>query len=110
MSALKPVAVFSLPVVLFKSSSSPKTVLSLVKQPSWQVARACGESAKQASTSGMRTGRIVVFLDLVSGFMVLPFFFPARSEEHTSELQSPMYLVCRLLLEKKKKKNKLLHS
>src|SRR5437764_8589531 len=30
-----------------------------------------------------------------------------RSEEHTSELQSPMYLVCRLLLEKKKKqKNK----
>src|SRR5437762_9478189 len=29
-----------------------------------------------------------------------------RSEEHTSELQSPMYLVCRLLLEKKKKKRK----
>src|SRR5437764_5605323 len=27
-----------------------------------------------------------------------------RSEEHTSELQSPMYLVCRLLLERKKKK------
>src|SRR5437762_8621572 len=27
---------------------------------------------------------------------------PTRSEEHTSELQSPMYLVCRLLLEKKK--------
>src|SRR5437762_5833430 len=30
----------------------------------------------------------------------------SRSEEHTSELQSPMYLVCRLLLEKKKKKKK----
>src|SRR5437764_11772929 len=29
-----------------------------------------------------------------------------RSEEHTSELQSPMYLVCRLLLEKKKKQKK----
>src|SRR5438552_9484949 len=29
-----------------------------------------------------------------------------RSEEHTSELQSPDHLVCRLLLEKKKKKNK----
>src|SRR5690348_18177819 len=28
-----------------------------------------------------------------------------RSEEHTSELQSPVHLVCRLLLEKKKKKN-----
>src|SRR2546426_5102695 len=29
---------------------------------------------------------------------------PKRSEEHTSELQSPCNLVCRLLLEKKKKK------
>src|SRR5207248_6834130 len=29
-----------------------------------------------------------------------------RSEEHTSELQSPYDLVCRLLLEKKKKNNK----
>src|SRR5438445_9261312 len=29
-----------------------------------------------------------------------------RSEEHTSELQSRQYLVCRLLLEKKKNKNK----
>src|SRR3712207_7085796 len=29
----------------------------------------------------------------------------ARSEEHTSELQSRQYLVCRLLLEKKKKKH-----
>src|SRR2546422_9559792 len=28
---------------------------------------------------------------------------PARSEEHTSELQSRLHLVCRLLLEKKKK-------
>src|SRR5207244_10397515 len=30
--------------------------------------------------------------------------WPPRSEEHTSELQSPDHLVCRLLLEKKKKK------
>src|SRR3712207_8073275 len=30
---------------------------------------------------------------------------PLRSEEHTSELQSRQYLVCRLLLEKKKKSN-----
>src|SRR5256885_3213807 len=32
-------------------------------------------------------------------------FEDERSEEHTSELQSPCNLVCRLLLEKKKKKN-----
>src|SRR5205823_11254476 len=33
-----------------------------------------------------------------------------RSEEHTSELQSLAYLVCRLLLEKKKKKIKYYHT
>src|SRR2546426_5749793 len=32
----------------------------------------------------------------------------ARSEEHTSELQSPCNLVCRLLLEKKKKKKTIM--
>src|SRR3712207_6854719 len=34
---------------------------------------------------------------------------PARSEEHTSELQSRQYLVCRLLLEKKKNINNTIH-
>src|SRR2546429_4046746 len=34
---------------------------------------------------------------------------PIRSEEHTSELQSRLHLVCRLLLEKKKK-NEHLHT
>src|SRR5438477_11714955 len=34
---------------------------------------------------------------------------PDRSEEHTSELQSHVNLVCRLLLEKKKKKNRQNH-
>src|SRR2546429_997319 len=34
-------------------------------------------------------------------------FKKLRSEEHTSELQSRLHLVCRLLLEKKKKKNTL---
>src|SRR2546426_12311768 len=68
-------AVLSLPIVLFDSASSPRTVFWSVKQPSWHVARACGESAKQASTSGMRrnarkgdrfikflNGRVVVFI------------------------------------------------
>src|SRR5690348_17770632 len=35
---------------------------------------------------------------------------PFRSEEHTSELQSPVHLVCRLLLEKKKKNKKIKNS
>src|SRR5258708_22236611 len=39
----------------------------------------------------------------VDGAPVVPVAATARSEEHTSELQSPDHLVCRLLLEKKKK-------
>src|SRR2546422_3472362 len=35
---------------------------------------------------------------------------PRRSEEHTSELQSRLHLVCRLLLEKKKKKKQIIQS
>src|SRR2546427_9640443 len=35
---------------------------------------------------------------------------PSRSEEHTSELQSQSNLVCRLLLEKKKKKTNSVHT
>src|SRR5690348_17985636 len=34
------------------------------------------------------------------------YLFNTRSEEHTSELQSPVHLVCRLLLEKKKKQQR----
>src|SRR5437867_8749558 len=45
---------------------------------------------------------------IATGSMTLsnPSRLMSRSEEHTSELQSPYDLVCRLLLEKKKKKKK----
>src|SRR5437763_14540793 len=43
----------------------------------------CARSATRLPSSGLRNSKA------------------SRSEEHTSELQSPMYLVCRLLLEKK---------
>src|SRR5207248_705590 len=43
---------------------------------------------------------------LSSAEALLDRLFEHRSEEHTSELQSPYDLVCRLLLEKKKKKKK----
>src|SRR5690348_17650614 len=36
--------------------------------------------------------------------------WPARSEEHTSERQSPVHLVCRLLLEKKKKQKRIVSN
>src|SRR2546425_9613349 len=52
----------------------------------------CSSSGRAACGASARTGvRLVRSL------------FGSRSEEHTSELQSLAYLVCRLLLEKKKK-------
>src|SRR5207244_10755184 len=43
------------------------------------------------------------FTPLATGSLFLSDVAEQRSEEHTSELQSPDHLVCRLLLEKKKK-------
>src|SRR5207244_7574772 len=43
--------------------------------------------------------------DWIEGVIGLPPSIQSRSEEHTSELQSPDHLVCRLLLEKKKRNN-----
>src|SRR5258708_9247323 len=52
------------------------------------------------------SGGVEVFEATISGSTVWVLFtgvvFFVRSEEHTSELQSPDHLVCRLLLEKKK--------
>src|SRR5437762_5896480 len=59
--------------------SDPERTLATIQTASAQTASARAPSAQPASSA-------------------------ARSEEHTSELQSPMYLVCRLLLEKKKAK------
>src|SRR6266404_6911231 len=42
--------------------------------------------------------------------ILLDMGIPDRSEEHTSELQSLAYLVCRLLLEKKKKMRHIAHA
>src|SRR2546426_8467139 len=56
-----------------------------------------------------RTGRLAAFRPFLRGgfwdgfLLKYPEANHMRSEEHTSELQSPCNLVCRLLLEKKKK-------
>src|SRR3712207_8859966 len=42
-------------------------------------------------------------MELVCAKHLIRYGYKVRSEEHTSELQSRQYLVCRLLLEKKKK-------
>src|SRR3712207_7901790 len=55
----------------------------------------CGSSAKRQDEDEPK-GDFPVEVEYTS--------FPSRSEEHTSELQSRQYLVCRLLLEKKNNK------
>src|SRR2546426_4507145 len=55
-------------------------------------------------TSPRRLPRVRRFVESAGRAMAFVEATSARSEEHTSELQSPWNLVCRLLLEKKKKK------
>src|SRR2546426_6305940 len=66
------------------------------------------ESRNISNLQGLEAAQNLSALDLGSNHLVkrtqiLGRFQPLRSEEHTSELQSPCNLVCRLLLEKKKK-------
>src|SRR5947208_10405286 len=59
------------------------------------------------SQDALGAGPVNLHLDArVRGLEELRGRVPGRSEEHTSELQSPDHLVCRLLLEKKKKTTK----
>src|SRR5207244_13153980 len=75
-----------------------KTVDRLIIVPNGQdadIARGCGQPREESNVG------LVQILILVHD---------QRSEEHTSELQSPDHLVCRLLLEKKKNKTHKRHN
>src|SRR3712207_8090135 len=76
---------------LFRSSADPDRGAQARLQP------AGGASAVTTVTEpGLRSRPAVLWISTAAR---------VRSEEHTSELQSRQYLVCRLLLEKKKKQN-----
>src|SRR3712207_8705708 len=73
-----------------------------------KIAQKLGEEAVEtviASVKGDRAGVISEGADLIFHLGVLLAHHQLRSEEHTSELQSRQYLVCRLLLEKKNYNN-----
>src|SRR5260370_24248245 len=61
-----------------------------------------------AVVEGVGLPLFVLFFDVSVGPVLVPLIGVIRSEEHTSELQSHLNLVCRLLLEKKN--NNLSHS
>src|SRR5687768_18238294 len=69
-----------------------------------------GGTARTGGDVAQRGDTAVVTVNHRYGFLFMPIHYPVascasmRSEEHTSELQSRLHLVCRLLLEKKKKK------
>src|SRR2546429_1939298 len=90
---------------LFRSSSSGAVAIRSSYIRRKPAALSKGQNSKPPSTSPMGWSRN-------SKEVMMPKFPPPprtaqkRSEEHTSELQSRLHLVCRLLLEKKKKKNK----
>src|SRR2546422_4333365 len=65
--------------------------------------------SKRSVTIGVKVFEILVMLLALTGLATNHLYLTIscvflRSEEHTSELQSRLHLVCRLLLEKKKKK------
>src|SRR2546425_3658141 len=67
-------------------------------------------SRKNRTRRGLQPGRTVVRAHQLEPTGVDRRVHRARSEEHTSELQSLAYLVCRLLLEKKKKTKNKTHT
>src|SRR5437762_6627172 len=60
---------------------------------------------KHASSARSKKDSLLSLVSLLDPAILANPYPIYRSKEHTSELQSPMYLVCRLLLEKKKKHN-----
>src|SRR2546430_12616830 len=69
-----------------RSTLFPYTTLFRSQQRNWPKTASCKKTPRSPQSCRRQQDR------------------PARSEEHTSELQSQSNLVCRLLLEKKKKK------
>src|SRR5690625_6426178 len=87
----------------------------LVKRPSYKLfcnshPHSCGEVLPERARCCFHSGCVAKFRVSGSFASILPEVFQIlqgdliRSEEHTSELQSRGHLVCRLLLEKKKRK------
>src|SRR5262249_38936407 len=65
--------------VLFTSAFSPRAVLAFAKQPFWQAARACGESAKQASAKSAKARWVILVIVFMGLFPFISPEFPGGS-------------------------------
>src|SRR3712207_7966848 len=87
-----------------RSTLFPYTTLFRSEKPNVRVIR---HNENKGVAAGIMTGLRAAETEIVCSIDADCTYDPhelTRSEEHTSELQSRQYLVCRLLLEKKKKK------
>src|SRR5258708_10490556 len=84
-----------------RSTLFPYTTLFRSVMTSTRITSADEDTARRHAASAIK----IVFMGGIVDENNLYRACGVRSEEHTSELQSPDHLVCRLLLEKKKKKN-----
>src|SRR3712207_7905339 len=74
--------------------------------------RKASQSSDGSTPASSKAATLYQTVDLLLALNMRPYSLSlnVRSEEHTSELQSRQYLVCRLLLEKKKKKILKIHK
>src|SRR5258708_5193432 len=77
------------------------------REPCWRTGKSPATAVPPLTAAQQQTGIIGGMLQAPSSLSAPAAEEAPRSEEHTSELQSPDHLVCRLLLEKKKQ-NKLI--
>src|SRR2546426_7980891 len=90
-------------------SAPPPASARSARRPAHRTSRAPA-AAPSAETSHRKHDSMAVPRCGASDPRRLPPHTASKTEEHTSELQSPCNLVCRLLLEKKKKKKKMTSS
>src|SRR5689334_23970393 len=83
-------------------SERPRIVRGLLRTFPSHARRITGGPISAASCRRSQ-GPLRTFVEVVQGCTASGINGAVRSEEHTSELQSQFHLVCRLLLEKKKK-------
>src|SRR5687768_5050931 len=80
------------------------SVTNAARSPARDSMEASGRTPSSVETTSGSPLRCLTLIGAISSSKTP--FLEARSEEHTSELQSRLHLVCRLLLEKKNKKKK----
>src|SRR2546429_748760 len=83
-------------IFFFFNDTATTEIYTLSLHDALPICYLCGAYASD------RLGRRLAFTLFAIGAGSLAYAYTLRSEEHTSELQSRLHLVCRLLLEKKK--------